>query len=187
MWCDDFDMDLLKVIPGARELLDREAGITLYTHGRLTDGKLNHPAVWNQQRGLTTFFGFADPAKPEACITRDPIIQCTLAEALRDSWAHHYVLTIERTPVWVSQVHRDIFKTLMWHVRGWHRTNPHRLNEKEVIILESLKQACQLTAELYGEWRLAREEKPKGDTSKVETGAAPNRDREGAARGESTS
>ena len=42
MWCDDFDADLLAVIPGAATALGESAGAALLTYSTLTGGKWVH-------------------------------------------------------------------------------------------------------------------------------------------------
>ena len=46
LWCDTFDADLLKVVPGAEEALGDTAAIELLTYSNPTNGKINCPAAW---------------------------------------------------------------------------------------------------------------------------------------------
>ncbi|MGO8093174.1 hypothetical protein [Rhizobium leguminosarum] len=119
MWCDDFDMDLLKVIDGVEELLGDVAGLTLWTHGQPYKGTINSPAMWNDDLGLVCFFGFANPAKPDFYATSAPAIKCTALEAFRDLWSHGSVMLVEGAPVWNSQDLWPDFEKIMWSTRGW--------------------------------------------------------------------
>lgn len=125
-WSDDFDMDLLKVIPGVEELLGESASLSLYTHGHTTFGRLNHPSVWNDYRGPVAFFGLHRNAttgllgvKPPGYWTDEPIVECTFLEALRDCWPHTYRLVVEGAEVFDSFRLCPAFEVLMFHIRGW--------------------------------------------------------------------
>jgi hypothetical protein len=116
-WSDDFDLDLPKVIPDARACLGYLAELELVTHGHETHGRLNHPSVWNHELGSVSFFGRGNPHKPDGYWTRDPIVRCTLWEAVRDAWCHDNVILVESVPVLYGQwIH---FEPLMWHTRKW--------------------------------------------------------------------
>jgi hypothetical protein len=114
-WSDDFDMDLPKIIPGAKELLGDLADIELLTHGHATYGGLNHPSCWNASSGSVAFFGRTAPHKPTHYFTSDPTVRCTLWEAIRDAWVHDFVLMFEGNPVWTPQYHH--FQPIMFHIR----------------------------------------------------------------------
>jgi hypothetical protein len=45
-WSDDFDMDLLRLVPEVPELLGDTGARTLYVRGGTSHGRLNHPAAW---------------------------------------------------------------------------------------------------------------------------------------------
>lgn len=136
MWCDDFDMDLPKVIPDAETLLGDMAGVTLFTHGNLTHGTLNHPTVWNHDLGLVAFFGFAEPRKPAAFYTNKPLVECTFLEAVRDAWAHSFVMLVEGQPVLDAAALWPHFENIMWRTRGWagHEEAPVATAEAAVRI-----------------------------------------------------
>lgn len=140
-WSDDFDMDLPKVIPGAKSLLGGYADMSLVTHGHQTHGRLNHPTVWNHELGMVAFFGRGTPMKPASFYTDSPFVRCTLWEAIRDAWVHDVVIIFERlTPIWDGLRTRENFDPLMGHLRGHAK-----LRETEV---EEHKTAVQTRIEL---------------------------------------
>lgn len=118
-WSDNFDMDLPKVIPGAREIVGDLAGVKLVTQGHTTDGRLNHPSVWNDRLGMVAFFGFKSPARESFYHSSEPTVECTVWEAFRDAWAHSYVLIVEREPIWDTFALRSEFDTILYVERGW--------------------------------------------------------------------
>jgi hypothetical protein len=131
MWCDDFDMDLPKIIPSARALFEDIADVTVMTHGHETHGALNHPTVWNHRLGMVSFFGFKDPQKPVHFSTNDPIVTCTVWEAIRDLWCHSCTMILEGQPVLNSFEMQADFHRLMADRRGW---TPLRENERRATI-----------------------------------------------------
>lgn len=118
MWCDDFDCDLPKVVPGAREAIGDAAGIQLCTHGKTTHGRLNHPDVWNSYEGMVAFFGFRTPAKPPSYVTVAPIVRCTFWEAVRDWWGHDFRMLVEGEEILPYGNWRWL-EPIMWSTRGW--------------------------------------------------------------------
>lgn len=123
MWCDDFDMDLPKILPEAKSLLGDTADVTLWTHGHTTHGRLNHPSVWNGDTGMVAFFGFRTPQKPEVYWTSSPLVRCTFWEAVRDAWVHSMVMLVEGKPVLDTNRLWPDFEDIMWDVRGWRPHN----------------------------------------------------------------
>ena len=120
-WSDDFDMDLLKVLPETPDILGKTADVELVTQGHTSHGRLNHPAVWNTDGGLAAWFGFRDPARPTGFVCDHPLVRCTFLEVLRDAWSHTYLVMVERQRVWGnSRVGWELFQQLMYHRRGWH-------------------------------------------------------------------
>lgn len=126
-WSDDFDMDLPKAIPAARELVGDLADIALTTIGTpdWVTGRLNHPCAWNGDHGMVAFFGLGrlskltPPALPAGFIApRSVTIHCTLWEALRDAWPHQYIMHIERVPIWDTGELWLPFQDIMFHLRG---------------------------------------------------------------------
>lgn len=143
MWSDDFDLDLYKVVPNAREILRPLAGIVLYTHGSQHNGALNHPACWNTDLGMAAFFGFQPTGiKPDAYWTDDAVMRCTFDEAIRDCWVHTYCLTIIAAgrfhAIWDSQLIADEFWALMGHVRKYHPLTPEVAEQMRERVLTSL-------------------------------------------------
>lgn len=137
-WSDDFDMDLLKVLPETPELLtEKIASVELVTQGSPdrrpgspTYGRLIHPACWNSDRGLAAWFGFRDPARPAGYVTSDPELRCTYLEALRDAWCHSYVLIVEGQAMWDAGVRwGELFEPLMYHRRNWHPLPDARVHQ----------------------------------------------------------
>lgn len=132
-WSDDFDMDLPKIIPDAKELLGEHADLQLLTHGGKTHGRLNHPVVWNGEVGSVAFFGRRSPMKPPSYYTNREIVTCTLWEAIRDAWAHTYVLIFEgHRVIWDGSKTYAQFEPIMSHIRRWHE-----LSDPELLKLKS--------------------------------------------------
>lgn len=131
-WSDSFDMDLLKVIPNAREIIAPVADLELTTTGHLTHGRLNHPCVWNHDLGLVAFFGFGDPRRPEVFVTSAPVVRCTAMEAFRDAWAHSYVMLVEGRPIWDAGALWSGFQDIMWDLRGWEQRQSKRARGVDV-------------------------------------------------------
>ncbi len=137
MWCDHFDGDLYKLIPEAQPIVAAVAGVQLFTHGAADkDGKLNHPAVWNDYRGMIAFFGTSTPHKPDAYWTDDPIVTCTAEEAIRDCFAHQYVIIMNRIPVWDGFRFRNSYMDLLFDHRGVFKMDEE---EKKCFIHDVLR------------------------------------------------
>lgn len=101
MWCDTFDADLPKVVPGAIEALGDAASIQLRTYSTLTDGKINCPSAWNTYDGLAAFFWTCDEGRPDASyVTDNPVAGCTFLEAVRDEWVHGCLVVVDHLIVW---------------------------------------------------------------------------------------
>ncbi len=130
MWCDDFDADLLRCVPGIEELFEPVAHLTLWTLCQPWGGKINSPAFWN---GLGCLFWLQDE-EPEyerrangwlrlenGCSTDDPFVSCTPLEMARDLWCHAYPTTI-MAPGKTIKLHADRLQGammgLMYHLRG---------------------------------------------------------------------
>ncbi|MBB3297843.1 MULTISPECIES: hypothetical protein [unclassified Rhizobium] len=148
MWCDDFDTDLLKVVPGIPELLGDLAGVTLWTHAGTWEGTLNHPSMWNHDTGLICFFGFNDPDKPDYFSTGQPPVQCTVLEMFRDLWCHGATVMMGPIPVWDSQPLQPEFDILMYAVRGWFDTRPNRIRLAQLRARKSIRQAADCLRQL---------------------------------------
>lgn len=121
-WSDNFDMDLPKVFPEAREIMGPLGDVELVTLGRPdpNNGRLNHPVVWNGDGGLGAFLGFDGPCKPTCMVAPGAtLVTCTVWEAFRDAWAHNYLMHIEGEPVWDTSRLWPLFEQIMWKMRGW--------------------------------------------------------------------
>lgn len=129
-WSDDFDMDLLKVLPETPQIMGDLAERTLYTiaSNHREGERLNHPCVWNHDLGIVAWFGsrpggFTPPMcypSPENHGPGDRVIECTGLEAFRDAWVHSYAMVVDcETIVWDTQRLKRTFDALMWHRRGW--------------------------------------------------------------------
>lgn len=130
MWCDNFDMDLPKMVPDAMKAIEPLADAILFTYGNLTDGKLNHPSVWNTYSGMSAFFSVGGASKPNAYYTADLPVRCTWAEACRDAWCHDYNIVFYAPPVvpvglilYPGPKVMPLFTDLMYDHRGWR--HPH--------------------------------------------------------------
>ncbi|ANM12100.1 hypothetical protein [Rhizobium sp. N324] len=143
MWCDDFDTDLLKVVPGIPELLGELADVTLWTHGGTWNGTLNHPSMWNHQAGLICFFGFNCPDKPDYYSSGQDPVQCTVLEMFRDLWCHGAMVMMGPLPIWDSQPLQPEFDTLMYAARGWFEIKPNRIRLAQLRARKSIRQAAE--------------------------------------------
>ncbi len=138
MWCDEFDGDLYKLVPQAREAIAGVAHIDLVTYGSVwKDGRLNHPSVWNTDMGSAAWFGLKNgkPFKPAAYFTLEPLVECTFEEACRSGWVQGWVLLILGRPL-ANFAHPDMrepFNELLFHARGIHK-----LPEDRVVALQHL-------------------------------------------------
>jgi hypothetical protein len=142
MWCDDFDCDLYKVLPEAREILAPVKDVVLYTHGNESGGKLNHPSVWNDDEGMVAFFGFGeDCAKPARYWTDSPVVRCTFEEAVRDAWVHSIVIRVEHRSIWGSEWRT--FEPLMYHHRQQRVLPPDALERAKERVLSPLRVAVR--------------------------------------------
>jgi hypothetical protein len=142
-WADDFDMDLPKIIPEARDRLGDLADLQLVTHGHTTYGRLNHPTVWNHDLGCVAWFGRRSPHKPASYVTDSPLVQCTLWEAIRDVWSHDYVIVFEHNPIWNGDMWQH-FEPLMGHTRGYHVLPEAEVKEHKLCVLDKIAQCRML-------------------------------------------
>lgn len=152
MWCDDFDMDLPKVIPEAMAVIASVSNVRLWTRGHSTDGRLNHPAVWNGYTGMDAFFTRHEHVDPVRLpyVTGDPVIECTFAEAVRDCWSHDYALRVDGVVVWdTSHYFNPIFQPLMDDLRGWRPlTDRKRANLKRRVVRDLKAAVARLKAQI---------------------------------------
>jgi hypothetical protein len=142
MWCDDFDADLLKVVPGAAEALGDAAHIRLETYSRLTDGKINHPSCWNTDGGFTAFFWTHPDHRPAGCwVTDERVVECTFLEVIRDEWVHSCTVDVNGHTVWRPP--DRLMERLMSDLRGWTTLS----DEDREAIRESVRRSLRAAAE----------------------------------------
>lgn len=121
-WCDDFDADLYKVVPGAKAILTPVANVKLFTRGHITNGRLNHPTVWNHEMGYIAFFSFGGEPRPsETFHSFDPIIECTFAEAVRDAFVHGITMVLEKKVIFHAGALARDYSALLYNHRGWRK------------------------------------------------------------------
>lgn len=143
-WSDDFDMDLIKVLPKTEEILGDTADLKLYTYGATTFGRLNHPSVWNGDGGMLAFFGTENYGfKPDCFYSGEDVVPCTFLEAVRDAWPHSYILHVDFVEIWNTWKLRALFDALMWHRRGWRALPDGRAEE----LIESLSRSLRAASE----------------------------------------
>lgn len=123
MWCDSFDMDLPRVIPGVTPLLDRARQVRLWTYGGLTLGKLNCPSAWNNHCGtLDMFFGTHSYGfKPPRYQTSQGLFRVSGDEMIRDLWSHSGRVFVDRRFFYDFDTLRPDRQTIMSDLRGWKR------------------------------------------------------------------
>jgi hypothetical protein len=133
---EDWDGDLLRVIPEAAEIIAPVAGVKLITHGSADEqGRLRHPSTWNDYQGPLAFFDF-DAAlavsKPVSFWTNEPIVRCTVLEAFCDAWMHHYVLHLRAEPVWNTFALRNLMMNLLMdaRVRASNRASEFQMSDE---------------------------------------------------------
>jgi len=120
LWCDDFDADLPKVVPGALDAIGDTAEVELLTYCSPTNGKINCPASWHTDGGLAAFFttpGFGSIAPP-GYVGGKEIVSCTFWEAVRDEWCHDSIILLNwRHAIWKPP--SAPMMALMYDLRGW--------------------------------------------------------------------
>ena len=148
MWCDNFDGDLYKLVPQARDALALMADVTLWTYGSVwTDGRLNHPSVWNSYIGSVAFFGLHDhDFNPGANYTTEPLIECTFEEACRSGWVQSWTLILRGHPL-INFGHGDMrlpFDALLWHARGLRRIADDEVVAYQHLVAGILKHSAMM-------------------------------------------
>lgn len=147
MWCDTFDADLLKVVPGAAEALGDAASIRLRTYSRLTGGKINCPSAWNTYDGLAAFFWTCPDGKPDpAYLTDAPEAGCTFLEAVRDEWVHGCLIVVDHLIVWRPRPGWQL--QLMGDLRGWTVLEDAEREKIRQSVRDSLRWAAGKMLEL---------------------------------------
>jgi hypothetical protein len=139
-WSDDFDTDLLKVVPGAAAVLARADGVRLWTYGGTTHDRLNHPCVWGGNHGWSAFFGTHEGGwwLPGSYSPSKPLVECTWTEAVRDAWVHNYLIVVDGVPAWNNPRLNSVFTKLMYDVRGWTPLPDDELDRMRGNVLASL-------------------------------------------------
>lgn len=132
-WSDDFDMDLLKVFPHIIKILGDTTITPLWTVGRTTHGRLNHPTVWDDPCGSLALFFTHEPRLERDAhgwfrikgfyVDNAPVVPCTWVEVLRDAWPHHYAVTVDDMVLWNSSDLQDAFMRIMYDLRGWQKAD----------------------------------------------------------------
>lgn len=122
-WSDDFDMDLLKLWPDLPARLGPTVAVPVWTVGHASNGRLNHPTVWNThgaylwlekpslQRDKDGWF------RVQGCVSDAEEVECTWLEWLRDWWPHHYGFLLEGQ--FFEAANHVHFEAIMADVRGW--------------------------------------------------------------------
>jgi hypothetical protein len=142
MWCDDFDADLVKVVPGALEALGDTADTRLETYSRPTGGAINCPSAWNTSSGSTVAYFWTRPEgrPPSGYVTDDPVTPCTFWEAVRDEWVHGSLLAVNHVVAW-SPPERLMYD-LMADLRGWTVLDDERRERVRQSVRASLTAAA---------------------------------------------
>lgn len=127
-WSDDFDMDLLKIFPDLETLLG-DPSRRLWTVGRQSHGRLNHPVTWNTHGA----FLWTEEPKLErdahgwfnvhGCTSNESIVECTWLEWLRDAWPHGYGAIILPSGVSFPPAPQADFHAIMYDLRGIRKTD----------------------------------------------------------------
>ena len=123
-WSDDFDMDLLKLYPHLEQALGKDADTVLWTYGGVTNGRLNHPTVWNGYNGMEALFFTTKPTHERkdgfvsinGMVTNNQLVECVTLELLRDQWSHTYTAIIDVCHI--DPLGWKTFEAMMYHVRN---------------------------------------------------------------------
>ena len=146
MWCDDFDADLLAVVPGAVTALGPAAQLELHTYNhRPTNGKINCPAAWHTDFGLAAFFSTRDrdPVPAHFYVGGLELVACTFLEVVRDEWVHGQAVVVNGHVVWEPP--SDVMYALMADLRGWTSLEAADLAAKQSQVRMSLTEAAART------------------------------------------
>lgn len=150
LWCEDFDADLPKVVPGALDALGDAADVELRTYSRPTNGKINCPAAWHTDLGLTAYFSTPDFGQPQPLgyvTVKEALVPCTFWEVVRDEWIHGQVVVVNRRWVWTPP--NDLMMRLMYDLRGWTALDDLKRVEIQRHVVASLEAASE---RLLGVW-----------------------------------
>lgn len=151
LWCEDFDADLPKVVPGALECLGDAAWIELLTYSHATNGRINCPAAWWTDHGLTAFFATPEwgaPAPAGYWPGQSELVVCTFWEAIRDEWIHDAAIAVNGRLIWKSPA--QLMTRLMFDLRGWTQLDEATRVETQEHVRASLAAAARRIVETTG-------------------------------------
>ncbi len=143
LWCEDFDADLPKVVPGALDAIGDTAEVELLTYCSPTNGKINCPASWHTNDGLAAFFttpGFGSIAPPGYVGGKEEVT-CTFWEAVRDEWVHSSIILLN----WQHTIWKPpdaLMMALMYDLRGWTALSDEGREETQENVRRSLAAAA---------------------------------------------
>jgi hypothetical protein len=139
-WSDDFDMDLPKIIPDAKQLLGQHAGLKLTTAASVRNGMMSHPSTWNSRLGSIALFSTGLWQRPAFYWTDSPQVECTLWEAVRDAWSHGYVMLIDGVPVLnTERMYNRRFYPLMSNLRGWPTLDANKVVRHKLMVRSAIR------------------------------------------------
>jgi hypothetical protein len=130
-WSDEFDADLLKVVPGIEKQMGDTAETKLWTYCTVPyKGRINLPVVWNCRDGMNCFvwttppdhkrdeFGWFEFGRGNYT-SRAPLVECTWLELVRDLWVHDQGCILdEQTIIWRDRQAHVPMMALMYDVRN---------------------------------------------------------------------
>ena len=116
-------MDLLKVFPDALKMITDPNQI-LWTLGNTSNGRLNHPTVWNSH-GAFLFLQKPDLQRDAhgwfnilGHVGNAQEVECTWLEFLRDAWCHHFSACILPSGVLLPAPPDGCFMEMMYDTQG---------------------------------------------------------------------
>ena len=127
-WSDDFDMDLLNILPALKDKEVIKKAMTTYLYTYANDGEhLSHPSVWSSCGALF----FSEPPRYQrdkygwvsidGCVTNGKIYQVSIFNTIRDQWAHNYPSFIDMKPWSPGISYNRVFYPIMAHLREWQK------------------------------------------------------------------
>lgn len=153
-WADDFDADLLKVVPEARDRIGELAHLKLWTYCQHPKhGRINSPASWHSDFGLTAFFWTKKPEHPRehgfatfgrGYTTSAPLLECNWLEVLRDCWVHGFNINLDGRAANIGQKFSGLMMRLMYDLRGWRTYSGEDLAATRADVLALIVQANEL-------------------------------------------
>lgn len=152
-WSDDFDMDLLKIVPNLRQYLGASQNVELFTHGGTSHDRLNHPSCWHSNNGFVAFFGFRDAAKAAFYSTSAPLVSCTFEEAVRDCWPHDYEIIVEGQSVLNGNEFWRDFEPIMASIRGYGPLSKADLENHVNAVTQRIRTAAETLLRVHRQWQ----------------------------------